>query len=191
VCGNSQAVEHSLCMVPPNIAKEVYRVMKQDKKRKVIEEEHPPAVADFEGFVDNVHNAKLEDLEELAHFVVDSLNQVKEGLENQTPEGQEKVIQKLKDLQLRLDQEAEKANVETGMSAEEMRKYVENKDNFSPEQWAILQKTKADLKVYQETLLKAYKQMEVENNESAPSKKKKPPKKTRKGKRERAQWIPT
>ncbi|MEG0036775.1 MAG: hypothetical protein RSB82_00655 [Victivallaceae bacterium] len=98
------------------------------------------------------------------------------------------IIQKTQEKIEELDQRTSEILKKTGMSQDQMETYIQNADNFSPEEWLALQNVKTACDSYKKETEELLKQIDQELGTSkitAPGKKEKSTKKSKK-----RNWIP-
>ncbi|MCP5509232.1 MAG: hypothetical protein H7A39_02335 [Chlamydiales bacterium] len=80
-----------------------------------------------------------EVFEKSAEFFEKFNHVMKEG----SLEDKQRMIAELQELQRVVQEETEKLTNMTGMSEEELKAFAENKNNFTPEQWEMVQQTRS------------------------------------------------
>ena len=110
-------------------------------------------------------------------------DRLKHELKTCKPEEKQKIVELLAELQGFLTQETRKIAARSGMTEEQLARFAENPDNFSPEQWKSMQTVKEKLSKRGQELKEAIreKSKESEPNPTRTSFSKKKPKITKSG----------
>ena len=104
-----------------------------------ITQEIDQVMADLQKSVDANGNI---DLPLLLGEVVSLFEHLKSVLPKTNPKERSAIVDKMSQLHVFLLKESKRLSNQTGISEEQMLRFAENPDNFSKEQWALLEKVK-------------------------------------------------
>jgi hypothetical protein len=128
----------------------------------------------FEQLIRDSKNSDILHLEETVHHIIRIFMKLKEQLESNNPEIRKAAAEDLKTLQVTLQKEADKAAKETGLSPDELKEYMQTKQNFSDQEWDAIKRAEKELTEYESELKKT--PIETKKPPSKKSNKKPPPK---------------
>lgn len=83
------------------------------------------------------------------------LEEASSGEKALSPENLVVIQEQLQSAMSVLQEKADALVEESGMSAEEMKSYVENPSNFSPEEWSTIKQMRDNIDTFKESLKKA------------------------------------
>lgn len=88
---------------------------------------------------------KSEHLGDVFEESIEFFDKFKHVMQFGTPEEKSKIIEQIKKLQTRLEDETKKVKEVTGLSDEELKAFAENKANFKDNDWDVIQKAKGKI----------------------------------------------
>lgn len=100
-------------------------------------------------FFKNADSIKMEDMKETLEETIRFSEKLKDRLINGTKEEKEELHEFLQEMQAKIEEEKNKLFQKIGVSEEDLKAFISNKENFSEEEWGAMQ----DMKHYvQETI---------------------------------------
>jgi hypothetical protein len=86
--------------------------------------------------------SKSANLDEVVREAYQFFEGVKQVFQTGTPEEKQEMIRLMREVYTKLATQSQKITDKTGMSEEELLNFSENPNNFSPEQWRLMQEVK-------------------------------------------------
>lgn len=129
---------------------------------------------------------RAEHLGEVLQESVAFFERFKHIMKSGTPEEKQEMIEKVRLLQSRMQEESSKVSETTGMNDEQMKEYIGNKENFSDDQWNMIQTAKTEIEQQADEI------KETLNEQVGPPPKGKPSETTsnkKKGGKKRKGWM--
>lgn len=81
-------------------------------------------------------------LEDVLHSSMALFDQLRELLKDSTPEQKAELAKAMKEMHTKLSTEAKSLMEKTGLNEDELMAFNENSNNFTKEQWAVMQEAK-------------------------------------------------
>jgi deoxyribodipyrimidine photolyase len=105
-------------------------------------------------------NGEEVDLDDLLKFVAVLFHEFQKELEAASPETKEDLINKMNELQKKLDEHGQVMSRRLGISQDEMTQIADKKENYSTTQIALMEKAKENIESAAEALHKAEEEKE-------------------------------
>lgn len=114
---------------------------------KSIEEEFEELIAHYE-------KGELQDIDvqEAMKLTMEFFTKLKERLATASPEEQQMLIEKVNAMYKRIADVTSSIAETTGMNEEQLLAYADNPDNFTEDQWAMIQRSKTMVENYSEDI---------------------------------------
>ncbi len=120
----------------------------------------------FLDFFDQEDDVKVEKFEEAINEAMKFSEIMQDKAANGSEEEKKQIQEYLDDMRAKLEEEKNKLFEKIGISQEELKAFIENKDNFTEEEWQSMQQVKQYVKDQAEDALK------VNNNTVKPKRRK-------------------
>lgn len=133
-------------------------------------------------FFQNIEQGKKVNLNEVVKEYLLFFEELKERLQSATPEEKRQLFLIMNDIYAKMLAESQKLAQRSGLSEEQLLQLAENPNNFSQEQWELLQNTKKSLTETSRDITKTLVSSKKPEPKSSVSNNKKP----RKG---RSNWL--
>lgn len=114
---------------------------------------HNNIVEKFKKLIDSIEGNQNPNVEKFVHDALMLLTQIKDKLSQGTEQEKKEMLEVSKQLQKLLEEKAKAAFRSTGMSPDQLEKYLAKRENFTEEQWEAFQKAQKEMDEYQKNLL--------------------------------------
>ncbi len=132
-------------------------------------------------FFQNIEQGKKVNLNEVVKEYLLFFEELKERLQSATPEEKRQLFLIMNDIYAKMLAESQKLAQRSGLSEEQLLQLAENPNNFSQEQWELLQNTKKSLTETSRDITKTL----VSSKKAEPS----PPASNKKPRKGRSNWL--
>lgn len=136
-------------------------------------------------FFRSIEEGKAVNLHEVVREYLAFFEELKERLKSAGPEEKKQLFFLMNEMYTKMLAESQKIAQRSGLTEEQLLQLSENPNNFSQEQWQLLQETKKNLSTVSKEIAKNVSSSKKESKES-PSSDKEGPKKPRRG---RSNWM--
>lgn len=110
---------------------------------------------ELKAIMDEAKATDYKHIDRAAHHLVSFFMKMQDRLNSEDEKERAGALQDLETLQKELDAYANEAVAKSGMSPNQLHQYMHNKENFSEEEWEKLQKAEAELKDYEQELIRS------------------------------------
>jgi hypothetical protein len=132
--------------------------------------------------LEETKNSDIIHLDRTVHNIIGFFIKIQDRLASEDKNERKEALQDLETLHSELQKHSEEACKKAGMTPEQLKDYMHNKDNFTPAEWEVLRRAEGELLDYEKELLKPKKSpSSSSSSHSGDKKKKRPP--------PRSDWI--
>lgn len=128
--------------------------------------------------LEETKNSDIIHLDKTVHNIIGFFIRIQDRLASEDKNERTEALKDLEILHSELEKHSQAACKKAGMSEEELKDYMHNKENFTPEEWEVLRRAESELLDYEKELLKPKKGAKTKPSSSsseAKKGKKKPP----------------
>lgn len=97
----------------------------------------------------NMENLSMDKVEGLVHETLKFFEYLRNALTSNDEKERTEAMEVAKELQKKLEEQAEKAYKAAGLSPEEIQRMMKNPSNFLPEDWNVFEKVQKEISDYQ------------------------------------------
>lgn len=121
----------------------------------------------FDEILKDFDNLSIHNIERLVHESLTFFEYLRGKLNSPDEAERTQATLIAKELQKKLEQQAEKAFMATGMNRDQLNNFLRTPTNFSQEEWSVLQKAEQELSSYQAEVFKGMASNGPGSNESS------------------------
>lgn len=110
---------------------------------------------ELKAIMDEAKAADFKHIDRAAHHLVSFFMKIQDRLNSDDEKERAGALQDLETLQKELDAYTSETVAKSGMSPNQLHQYMHDKENFSEEEWEKLQKAEAELKDYEQELIRS------------------------------------
>lgn len=132
---------------------------------------------ELKAILEKAKSTNFAELDKAAHDVIHFFVQIQDRLNSEDDKERAGALKDLETLQEELNAYAKEASEKSNMSPHELHVYMQQKENFSEEEWSSLQRAEKELKDYEHALIRATKGKkphQVTSQKGVPGKKRPP-----------------
>ena len=104
--------------------------------------------------LEETKNSDIIHLDKTVHNIIGFFIRIQDRLASDDKNERKEALKDLETLHSELEKHSQEACKKAGMTEEELKDYMHNKANFTPEEWEVLRRAEGELLDYEKQLLK-------------------------------------